>query len=425
MPTKILMPALSPTMTEGKLSKWVKKEGDVVSAGDVIAEIETDKATMEVEAVDEGTLAKIVVAEGTDGVAVNAAIAVLLEDGETANDLEGFDLSDAAAPASQDVPAAQQAAPSAAPMAPAAHVAPAASNSDRVLVSPLARRMAQDAGIDLVLPGSGPKGRIIKADVERAIANKNSGAAVAAPARPAGPNAQELADMLGMEYEAIPNNAIKKVVAERLQESKQTVPHFYLTIDCRIDALLAERKKINEAANGAYKISVNDLILKASALALQEYPAANTAWTDDNLIQYVHSDISVAVATENGLITPIVKEAENKSLEQISADVKDLASRAKKGALKPTEFQGGTFTVSNLGMFGIKEFGAIINPPQACILAVGAGAQQPVVDNGEIKVGTVMCCTLSVDHRAVDGAVGAEFLQIFKRYIEDPSLLVE
>lgn len=292
----------------------------------------------------------------------------------------------------------------------------------RVFVSPLAKRIAKEKGINLAnVKGSGPRGRIVRADLDKAPAN--GGGAPLARA-PSGPNAKQLADAYGMKYTAIPNNNIRKIVAQRLQESKQTVPHFYLTIECRIDDLMSARKQINEMSGGAYKVSVNDFVVKAAALALKAYPAANTAWTDDAILQFEDADVSVAVATPNGLMTPIVKAAQNKSLKEISQEIKDLALRAREGKLKPQEFQGGTFTVSNLGMYGIREFGAIINPPQSCILAVGAGVEQPVVNNGRIEVGTVMNCTLSVDHRSVDGAVGAEYLQIFKKYIENPASIL-
>lgn len=300
----------------------------------------------------------------------------------------------------------------------------------RIFASPLARRIAEQKGIDLsTVQGTGPRGRIVKADVEKGGGVVSAAAASSAPqaaATPAtarksgGVDARKLADAYGMEYTEIPNDNVRKVIASRLQESKQTVPHFYLTIECRIDALLAARKEINERANGAYKVSVNDFVIKACANALHRYPKANTAWTDAAILQFKHADISVAVATPNGLITPIVKKAETKGLKEISEEVKDLAGRAREGKLKPEEFQGGTFSVSNLGMFGISEFSAIINPPQACILAVGAGEQKPYVDGGEVKVGTFMKATLSVDHRAVDGAVGAEYLQILKEYLENP-----
>ncbi len=431
MPIQITMPALSPTMTEGKLAKWTKKEGDKIKAGDVIAEIETDKATMEVEAVDEGTLGKILVADGTEGVAVNTPIAMLLEDGESAADLKSAPPSPQPSPAGRgDDMAPVSAAPAKTEPSPSGRGQGEGSllnKGSRIFASPLARRLAGEKGIDLsVVSGTGPHGRIVKDDVLNFKGGAKPAASAGAP-RPAssGPNAKQLADLLGMEYTELPNNNIRKVVASRLLESKQTVPHFYLTIDCRIDDLLAARERLNAEAKGAFKLSVNDFVIKASAMALKAYPAANVSWTDDAILQYHSSDISVAVATPNGLITPIVKAAETKGLREISEEVKDLAARARDGKLKPIEFQGGTFSISNLGMYGIKDFAAIINPPQACILAVGAGIQQPVVVNGKLEVGTVMSVTLSVDHRAVDGAVGAEYLQVFKRYIENPvSMLV-
>lgn len=435
MPTNILMPALSPTMTEGTLAKWLKKEGDTVKAGDVIAEIETDKATMEVEAVDEGQLARILISAGTSGVAVNTPIAVLLDEGEDASAIKsGAAVNSNPAPqagsanATASAPvttASANSAPAVSAAAPSAHAA----DGSRVFASPLARRMAAEKGVDLkAVQGSGPHGRIVKADVM----NAKAGAATAAPAPKAassapassGPNAKQLADMLGMAYTEIPNNNIKKVTARRLTEAKQTIPHFYLSVDCVLDKLMAARAQMNDAADGAYKLSVNDFIIKANAMALKAYPPANTSWTDDAVIQYVHSDISVAVATPNGLITPIIKKAETKSLSQISNEMKDLAKRAKDGKLKPEEFQGGSFSISNLGMFGVKNFQAIVNPPQSCIMAVGAGEERVVVENGQMVVRTVMTVTLSTDHRSVDGAVGAEFLQHFKRFIENPVLML-
>lgn len=437
MPTNILMPALSPTMTEGKLAKWHVAEGDTVEAGDVIAEIETDKATMEVEAVDEGKIGKIIVTEGTDAVTVNEPIAVLLEEGEDESALKDFDVKssgDQSAPKEEkkkddDKAGQKQDAPAPQDSQEKTGSKDRDKGGERIFASPLAKRLAAQEGIDLsAVKGSGPHGRIVKADIDQAkgqpAAKAEQKAATdqtaSAPPPATGPDAKKLADAYGMAYEEIPNNNIRKIVATRLLESKQTVPHFYLTIECRIDELLKTRKEINEKAGGDYKLSVNDFIIKACANALKTYPAANTAWTDDAILQFKHADISVAVATPNGLMTPIVKEAESKGLRRISEEVKDLAVRARDGKLKPEEFQGGTFTVSNLGMYGIKEFGAIINPPQSCILAVGAGEQKPYVDNGEVKIGTFMTCTLSVDHRSVDGAVGAEYLQILKRFIENP-----
>ncbi len=428
MATTILMPALSPTMTEGKLAQWLKAEGETVSAGDVIAEIETDKATMEVEAVDEGVLGKIVVAAGTDGVAVNSVIAVLLEDGEDLSDVAIAGLAAAAAPASpapaspapaSPAPAPAAAPPVAAPPAPvaAAQAAPpaaaVAASGTRIFASPLARRIAADAGLDLGhVSGSGPRGRIVKRDVEAAIA---SGVSATAPAAPVAVGA-----MPGMpDYIAIPNSMMRKTIARRLSESKQQAPHFYLTVDCRLDELLELRKKLNNNATD-FKLSVNDLIIRAAALALKQVPAANASWFEDEIRQWQAVDISVAVAIDGGLITPIIRGAEGKGLKQISAEMKDLAGRARDGKLLPEEYQGGTFSISNLGMFGIKEFAAVINPPQGAILAVGAGEQRPVVNDGELAVATVMSCTLSSDHRVVDGAVGAEFMQAFKLLIEDP-----
>ena len=433
MPIKILMPALSPTMTEGTLASWQKKEGDEVSAGDIIAEIETDKATMEVESIDEGIMGKILVPEGTEGVPVNEVIALLLEDGEDAAALESASAAAPAAATNGSGASGNGAAAPAAPAPVAAAPAPAPvamASGGRIFASPLARRLAGEAGLDLSrITGSGPNGRIVKADV---LAAKAGGTAAAAPSpaapRPAaaalapgvGPDARQLADAYGIPYTEAPNSNVRKVIARRLTEAKQTVPHFYLTVDCRIDALLAARKQMNDAAPEGVKLSVNDLIIKAAALALKKVPAANASWTDSAILLYDRVDVAVAVATDGGLITPIIKDTDAKGLADISAEMKDLAGRARAGKLKPEEFQGGTFSISNLGMFGIKDFSAIINPPQGCILAVGAGTQQPVVRDGELAVATVMSCTLSVDHRVVDGAVGAEFLAAFKTYIETP-----
>jgi pyruvate dehydrogenase E2 component (dihydrolipoamide acetyltransferase) len=420
MPISILMPALSPTMTEGKLAKWTKKEGDKIKPGEVIAEIETDKATMEVEAVDSGKIGKILVPAGTEGVPVNKLIAVLLEDGEDASTIDAYLANDngkkpATASTAQAETKTTAAAPAAAPVAQA--------SGARVFATPLARRIAKDKGINLSnIRGSGPHGRIVKSDVE----NAKPGAASAPRAGnvPSGPGARQLSDLLGMSYDAQPVSGMRKTIAARLSESKQTIPHFYLTTDCRIDALLKARAALNDAAGGKYKLSVNDFVIKAVAAALMKIPAANMAWAETEVLQYKNADISVAVATPNGLITPIIKEAQNKTLPQISSEMKDLAARARDGKLKPSEYQGGTFSISNLGMYGVKDFAAIINPPQACILAVGAGVEQPVVENGQIVVGTVMSVTLSVDHRVVDGAVGAEYLKAFKDCIENPILML-
>ncbi|MEO1225981.1 MAG: pyruvate dehydrogenase complex dihydrolipoamide acetyltransferase [Pseudomonadota bacterium] len=445
MPIKILMPALSPTMTEGNLAAWHKKEGDAVEIGDVIAEIETDKATMEVEAVDEGVLGKIVVPEGAEEVPVNAVIAVMLEEGEDASALDGVDVAggdapaEAPAPEPAETPTAQTPPPPAAPQpaAPAPAPAPAAKAADgaRIFASPLARRMASQEGLDLgQIAGSGPHGRIVKSDIEAALASgtgKTLAAEVVAPApaaaKPAsapvaaGPDAKALADAYGIPYTEVKNSGMRKVIARRLGESKQTVPHFYLTVACELDALLALRKDLNTNAEASgIKLSVNDMIIKAASLALRRVPAANASWTEDAILLYDRVDISVAVATEGGLITPIIKDADRKGLGTISLEMKDLAGRARDGTLKPEEFQGGTFSISNLGMFGIKEFAAIINPPQGCILAIGAGTQQPVVKDGAVAIATMMNATLAVDHRVVDGAVGAEYMAAFKTLIEEP-----
>ena len=441
MPINILMPALSPTMTEGNLASWQVKEGDEIKAGDVIAEIETDKATMEVEAVEEGTLGKILVPAGTEGVAVNQVIAILLEEGESASDIdvEAAKSNAPAAPQAEDAGKQEKAekakaddTKSAAP-APAPAPAPQASSGDgdRVFASPLAKRMAKQAGLDLAkLQGSGPHGRIVKADIDAALDGKAPAKAAEAPAAAApgaapakaaaaGPSGKAFADAFGMEYELEPLSKMRKTIAQRLSESKQTVPHFYLTIDCEVDELLKVRKELNGRSD-AYKLSVNDFVIRAAALALKKVPAANASYDPEGMLYYKHADISVAVATPSGLITPIVKAAEGKGLAAISNEMKDLAGRARDGKLKPEEYQGGTFSVSNLGMFGIKHFEAIINPPQGCILAVGAGEQRPVVKDGALAVATVMSCTLSVDHRVVDGAIGAEYLAEFKKLIEDP-----
>ena len=415
MPIEILMPALSPTMTEGKLAKWLKKSGDAIKSGDVIAEIETDKATMEMEAVDEGTLGDILVPEGTEKVSVNQPIAVLLLEGES----KGAAPKPAAAPAPvkaappPDVkaepakPTPQPAPVAAKPAAPAAM--PQAVAGNRVFASPLARRIAADAGIDLAaIQGTGPHGRIVKADVAQAA---SSGVRKAAP-RAAAPVAD-----FGQPYTEVPNSGMRKIIAQRLLEAKTTIPHFYLTIDCVIDEIVKVRK---ELADSGVKVSVNDFVIKASALALRKVPQANASWTDAAVRLYENVDVSVAVATPEGLITPIVRDADKKGLAAISSEVKDLAARAKAKKLKLEEFQGGGFSISNIGMYGIKQFSAIVNPPQVCILAVGAGEQRPVVKNGQLAIANVMTCTLSCDHRVVDGAVGAEFLQAFQALIENP-----
>ncbi|MHA1539519.1 MAG: pyruvate dehydrogenase complex dihydrolipoamide acetyltransferase [Alphaproteobacteria bacterium] len=417
MTIKILMPALSPTMTEGNIAKWHKKEGDTVEAGDIIVEIETDKATMEVESIDEGVMGKIFIADGTENVKVNTLIAALLEEGEDASALEGIEAASApaetSAEPSKDAPAQEDASTTAAPT----EAATASVDNSAVFASPLARRLANEKGLNLAqISGTGPNGRIVKKDV---LAAKSGGGAGGFSAGAAIPTFQR--DVQGFPpYKEVKNNNMRKIIARRLTESKQTVPHFYLTIDCVLDNLLETRKHLNEAADGAYKLSVNDFIIKASALALKAVPEANVSWTDDAIRHYETADISVAVAIEGGLITPVIQSAEYKSLPAVSSEVKALAAKARDGKLQPEEYQGGTFTISNLGMFGIKEFSAIVNPPQAAILAVGKGAPRPVVQNGVVAISTVMTCTLSIDHRAIDGSVGAAFLDKFKSYIEKP-----
>ncbi|MBI2584259.1 MAG: pyruvate dehydrogenase complex dihydrolipoamide acetyltransferase [Rhodospirillales bacterium] len=424
MPIQILMPALSPTMTDGKLAKWHKKEGDAVESGDVLAEIETDKATMEVEAVDEGTLGKILVAEGTEGVLVNQPIALLLEEGEDASALKGAGV---AAPAAK--PAAAPPAPK--PVAPAAVKAPAPAPAPkaaggRVFASPLARRLAGQHNLDLTrISGSGPRGRVVKRDIEAAAAGSGARMTPAVAAQAVAPITVSAEGL--PPYREIPNSSIRKVVARRLTEAKQQIPHFYLSVDCEIDRLLALRKELNDAApegEGNYKLSVNDFVIRAVALALGRVPAANAMWTDAAIRRFDRADISVAVAIEGGLITPVVRAAALKGIVAISDEMKGLAAKARAGKLKPEEYQGGTFTISNLGMYGIKTFAAIINPPQGCILAVGAGEQRAVVKGGQLAVATLMSCTLAVDHRVVDGAVGAEFLAAFKKLIEAPATIL-
>jgi len=418
MPIEILMPALSPTMTEGNLVKWHKKEGDTVKAGDVIAEIETDKATMEVEAVDEGKIGKILVPEGTEKVKVNQPIAILLEEGEDASALEKMKTTAASAP--EKTPEAPQATHPTLEKKPELKVVPQAAVSDtRVFATPLARRIAEDAHLNLgSVLGSGPRGRVIKADVEQALAQGG-----AAPAfRPSAPSTL----LSGYEpaYDIIQPSNMRKVIAKRLVDSKQTIPHFYVTVECGIDALLKAREQINIRADGAYKLSVNDFIIKACGVALTHVPEANASWINDQIYLYKAADVAVAVAIDGGLITPVIRAAESKGLVEISREMKDLAGRAREGKLKPEEFQGGTFSLSNMGMYGVKEFSAIINPPQGCILAVGAGEERPVVKGGLLTSATMMTCTLSVDHRVVDGAVGANFLKAFKELIENPVMMI-
>jgi pyruvate dehydrogenase E2 component (dihydrolipoamide acetyltransferase) len=453
MPVNILMPALSPTMEKGNLAKWLKKEGDKIKAGDIIAEIETDKATMEVEAVDEGVLAKIVVPEGTADVAVNEVIGVIAGEGEDAKSVSA----PSAAPAKAEpapkaeakaaTPAPAVSAPAAAAAAPAPAAAPAAqaqaaASGERAFASPLARRLAKEAGIDLgKVQGSGPHGRIVEKDIEAAKQGGAKAAPAAAAAAPAaakpasaplaaGPSDDQVKKLFAPgSYEEIPHDGMRKTIARRLTEAKQTIPHFYVTLDCELDALLKLRAELNAAApekdgKPAYKLSVNDMVIKALALALKAVPDANVSWTEGTMLKHKHADVGVAVSIPGGLITPIIRDACHKTLSQISNEMKDMAARAKARKLKPEEYQGGTTAVSNLGMFGVKDFAAVVNPPHATILAVGAGEQRAVVKGGQLAVATIMSVTLSTDHRAVDGALGAELLQAFKGYIEKPMAML-
>ena len=436
MPTEILMPALSPTMEEGTLAKWLVKEGDTVSSGDLIAEIETDKATMEFEAVDEGVVGKILVAEGTEGVKVNTLIAVLLAEGESASDIAaGAAPAAASAAAAEEAPAAAEkaAAPAAASATPAP-AAPAAADGARVFASPLARRIAADKGLDLTaIKGSGPHGRIVKADVEAATAAPKAAAAPAATAAapaaaaPAGPSADMVTKMYqGRSFEEVKLDGMRKTIAARLTEAKQTIPHFYLRRDIQLDALLKFRGELNKQLEGrGVKLSVNDFIIKAVALALQAVPDANAVWAGDRVLKMKASDVAVAVAIEGGLFTPVLQDADMKSLSALSAEMKDLAKRARDRKLAPHEYQGGSFAISNLGMFGIDNFDAIVNPPHAGILAVGSGVQKPVVGkDGELKVATVMSVTMSVDHRVIDGALGADLLKAIVDNLENPMTML-
>jgi pyruvate dehydrogenase E2 component (dihydrolipoamide acetyltransferase) len=464
MPINILMPALSPTMEKGNLAKWLKKEGDKVKSGDVIAEIETDKATMEVEAVDEGTIAKILVPEGTQDVAVNDVIAVLAGDGE---DVKAASAGGASAPpkaAATEAPAAKRAAQSSAPSfeTPAARApqdearakapsprpeegakapvskdaASQANGHARTFSSPLARRLAKEAGIELArINGTGPHGRVVARDVEEAKSGKGLKAPAAAPAgapsiAPAISDKQILALFEPGSYEIVPHDGMRRTIAQRLTASVQTVPHFYLTMDCDIGKLLAAREEINATApkdkekKPLYKLSVNDFVIKAMAIALQRIPDCNVSWTEGGMLKHHHSDIGVAVAMPGGLITPIIRHAETKSLSTISSEMKDFAARARARKLKPEEYQGGTTAISNLGMYGIKDFTAVINPPHATILAVGTSEERAVVRNGKIEVAHIMSVTLSCDHRAVDGALGAELIGAFKMLIENPVMMM-
>ncbi len=462
MPITLTMPALSPTMEEGALNKWLVKEGDEVRAGDIIAEIETDKATMEFEAVDEGRIGKLLVGDGEEGIPVNTPIAVMLEEGEDDDALSGYtpqpgqvtpsdgdgdgdgdaDASPAAAPTASGTEGAKAAADKAGraqgptggaeeETATKAATSVRRDKGTRIFASPLARRIAEKNNLDLAaIDGSGPNGRIVKRDVEAA---RESGVAAkpekaeAAAARPPEPAAAAAAPLPFAEgsYEEVKHTPMRKTIARRLTLSKQTIPHFYLTIECELDALMALRRDLNERAPReedapAYKLSVNDFIIRASALALRRTPEANASWTDSAMLRHKHADIGVAVAIEGGLITPIIRAAETKGLAELSNEMRDLAARARERKLKPEEYEGGTFSISNLGMYGISEFSGVINPPHSMILAVGAAEQKPVIKDGAVAVATIMHCTLSCDHRVVDGALGAEFLKVFKGFIEDP-----
>src|SRR4051812_39471534 len=449
MPINILMPALSPTMEKGNLAKWLKKEGDKVKSGDVIAEIETDKATMEVEAVDEGTIAKIVVPEGTQDVPVNDVIAVLAGDGEDVKAAGAApqqkaeakaeakpEAKEAKAEAPKEKPEPAPAAKAPSP-APAATPAPQGNGHARIFSSPLARRLAKEAGIDVArINGSGPHGRVIARDVEEAKSGKGLKAPRAGAAAGAPSMASSMSDkqILGLyeegSYQLVPHDSMRKTIAQRLTAATQSMPTFYLTIDCDIGKLSAAREEINAAApkdkdkKPLYKLSVNDFVIKAMALALQRIPEANVSWSEAAMLKHKHSDIGVAVALPFGLITPIIRQAETKSISAISNEMKDLAARARAKKLKPNEYQGGTSSVSNLGMYGIKDFTAVINPPQSSILAVGTGEQRAVVRGGQIVPATIMSVTLSCDHRAVDGALGAELIGAFKMLIENPVMMV-
>ena len=436
MATNILMPALSPTMEEGKLAKWLVKEGDVVKSGTILAEIETDKATMEFEAVDEGTIGKILVAEGSEGVKVNAPIAVLLAEGEKAGAAVDIPA------AMKDIKAAVEAeekssAPAPKADAPKAAAAPAKNDGARIYVSPLAKRIAAEKGVDLSgVTGTGPRGRIVKSDVE----NAKPGAAKPAAGAPAAaggagvPGVAPLPDARLLypagSYEEIPHDSMRKAIAKRLTSAKTLIPHYYLTVDCNLNALMAVREKMNAAAPKgkdkvpAYKLSVNDFIMKASAMALIKHPDVNASWTDTAILKHKDADVGVAVALDFGLITPIIFKAQTKGLVEISNEVKELAGLAKAKKLKPNQYEGGGFSVSNLGMYGIKNFTSIINPPQSCIIAVGAGEERAIVVNGKIEVATVMTVTMSADHRVVDGGTGAKFLATLKQFIEEPASML-
>mgnify|MGYP000029379677 CR=1 FL=1 len=439
MPTEILMPALSPTMEEGTLAKWLGKEGDTVSSGDLLAEIETDKATMEFEAVDEGVIGKILVEAGSEGVKVNTPIAVLLEEGESADDI-GEASSGAPAPSSDKADAAPKATEEAAPAPKSTGPIPAPKDDKggRIFASPLARRIAKDKGLDLSqIKGSGPKGRIVKADVldakPSAAPAKDDAKPAAAPAgggggaMPAGPSTDAVLKMYeGRDFEEVKLDGMRKTIAARLTEAKQTIPHFYLRRDIKLDALMKFRSQLNKQLEArGVKLSVNDFIIKASALALQAVPDANAVWAGDRVLKLKPSDVAVAVAIEGGLFTPVLKDADMKSLSALSAEMKDLAARARDRKLAPHEYQGGSFAISNLGMFGIDNFDAVINPPHGGILAVGSGVKKPIVNaEGEIEVATIMSVTLSVDHRVIDGALGAQLLEQIVQNLENPMMML-
>jgi pyruvate dehydrogenase E2 component (dihydrolipoamide acetyltransferase) len=427
MPTEILMPALSPTMEEGTLAKWLVKEGDTVAAGDLLAEIETDKATMEFEAVDEGTIGKILVAGGTEGVKVNTPIAVILAEGESVDDIGKAKTPDSGSAPKSDAPSAKAPASDAAAKAPAA---PMTGDGSRIFASPIARRIAAEKGLDLsTIKGSGPHGRIVKTDVVQAAPQPVAQPAPAPqkPAAPTGPAADAVARMFeGRAYEEVKLDGMRKTVAARLTEAKQTIPHFYLRREVRLDTLMAFRAQLNKQLEGrGVKLSVNDFIIKACALALQTVPDANAVWAGDRILRIKPSDVAVAVAIEGGLFTPVLKDAHLKSLSALSAEMKDLATRARNRKLAPQEYTGGSTAISNLGMFGIENFDAVINPPHGSILAVGAGLKKPVVGkDGELTTATVMSMTLSVDHRVIDGALGADYLKAIVENLENPMVML-
>ncbi len=421
MPIEILMPALSPTMEEGTLAKWLVKEGDTVNSGDIMAEIETDKATMEFEAVDEGVIGKIVIAEGTAGVKVNSVIAVLLEDGESASDIG----TTTAAPVAAVETASNETAP-ATNASPAPVAAPIA-KGDRVFATPLARKIAADKGLDLKsIKGSGPHGRIVKSDVENAQAGSKPAAAASTSMAPSMSSETVLNMYADREFEEVALDGMRKTIAARLTEAKQTIPHFYLRRDIHLDKLLKFRGEMNKGLEArGIKLSVNDFVIKASAMALQSVPNCNAVWAGDRILKLKPSDVAVAVAIEGGLFTPVLRDADTKSISTLSAEMKDLASRARNKKLAPHEYQGGSFAISNLGMMGIENFDAVINPPHGSILAVGAGIKKPVVNSdGDLAVATVMSVTLSVDHRVIDGALGAQFIDAFKNAIENPASML-